>query len=68
METNFNIDEGGLLWDDDGNELRDGDEVRVNHEFEGVISVTSPGEFAIKGWPEDQIIHSIEVLSSHLKP
>ncbi len=67
MEKNDDFDKADL-YDDDGNELRDDDDVRVNHEFDSVIRITGPGSFTIDGWPENEIIHSIEVLSSHLKP
>lgn len=67
METNHKMDQADL-YDDDGNELRDGDDVQINHEFKGVIRIDGPGEFTVLGWPEGEIIHSIEVLSSHLKP
>ena len=52
------------LYDDDGNELRDGDQVRVNHEIDSVIRIIGSGRFTIDNWPDD----SIEVLSIHLKP
>ncbi len=52
----------GGAFDNEGNAIDDGQTVRVNEEHIGVIHVAGSGKFTIDGWPEDQIIRTLDVL------
>lgn len=50
------------LFDDDGNGICEGQEVRVNGSHIGKVHIDGEGKFHIDGWPHDQIIESLEIL------
>lgn len=50
------------LFDDEGVAICDGDEVRVNGEYEGRAHLDGNGRFHIEGWPTNGQIESLEVI------
>ena len=54
-----------LRFDDDGEELNPGDLVLVNDEFEATIGEID-GERRLVGFPNDEIVHSIERIDEQI--
>jgi len=56
-----------LLYDDDGDELRPGDKVRVNmDEIRTIIEVN--GRNVLENWPDDEIIYNLELVWPPSRP
>ncbi len=51
-----------LFFDDDGEELRPGDRVLVNHEFVTIIAEIG-GQRSLTDWSNDQIVESVELIT-----
>lgn len=50
-----------LLYDDDGDELRPGDKVRINmDEIRMIIEVN--GRNVLENWPDDEVIYNLELV------
>jgi hypothetical protein len=52
-----------LMYDDDGYKLRPGDKVLVNNEKELTIAEDKSGRNMLKDWPDDEIIHNVELVN-----
>lgn len=51
-----------LRFDDDGEELHPGDQVRVNHEQIAMVGEVD-GKRTLVGWPNDCIVHHLELIT-----
>jgi hypothetical protein len=58
-DRSHNFDE---LFNDDGEPVCDGDTVEANGTYIGNVPISEEGKFRIEGWPDDAIIHSLEVV------